>query len=533
MFERILNRMRPPRRAPRHRPILLRPTGRHEPYGEITIDRIKQTLEEEDFAGLQGLYHYMRRDLKIASTVAARRQPLTALPYTVSSQNTALLDWLAQAAPLERLIQALSFAVYYGVSLVEVDYDIVAGKMQPDFRLISPRYLHAERPQALKTTLDHLYIKQDEKKRFLHQLDPNRIVFHKHAIDIGELTDFSLAAHLVWYFALKHLTLAHNMHFFDHVATPPLIAKTDQQEDDLIDTLYDLKSSAVGVVGREDVIECLNISSQADFLSFIEYLDRQITTLVLGATLATGEGQRGSYSQSKVHEHRQQETLSFDATLIAATLTRYLNRLERLNFARPQGVTFAFDLKAKRDLKALSEVVKNLTDSGFELDIEDIEAQFGFKVGRQKPQAPPRKDENSASVQRHHPALARMDAGGRLQDVGGRLQDVGGRAASGTSGRRAARLSSPNAKAVGRTAPATRRPFDTLDARDPLAGPAGRAQEAALLAEIERVLAEADSYEAARLALLAAYPDFAIDTLEAALFQAIGNSLLLAEAEPA
>ena len=492
MFERILNRMRPPHRARLGRPILLSPAGRHEPYGEITIDRIKQTLEEEDFAGLQGLYHYMRRDLKIASTVAARRQPLTALHYTVSSQNTALLDWLDRAAPLQPLIQALSFAVYYGVSLVEVSYDIVAGKMRPDFRLISPRYLHAERPKTLKTTLDHLYIKQDAQKRFLHRIDPDRIVFHKHAIDIGELTDFSLAAHLVWYFALKHLTLAHNMQFFDHVATPPLVAKTDQSEDDLIDTLYDLKSSAVGVVGREDVIECLNISSQADFLSFIEYLDRQITTLVLGATLATGEGQRGSYSQSRVHENRQQETLRFYAALIAATVTRYLNRLEQLNFARPQGVTFAFDLKAKRDLKALSEVVKNLSDSGFELDIEDIQTQFGFKVlGRQKPPSPPGQAQNAI---RQPSAVARIDANGS--------------AASETS-----------------------RPLDTLDAEDPLAGPTGQAQAAALLAETERVLAKADSYDTAHAALLAAYPDFAIDRLEAALFQAIGNSLLLAEAE--
>ena len=514
MFERILNRMTP-RRAPRPRPILLRPAGRHEPYGEITIERIKQTLEEEDFAGLQGLYHFMRRDLKIASTVAARRQPLTALHYTVSSQNTALLDWLTRAVPLPSLIQALSFAVYYGVSLVEVNYDIVDGKMRPDFRLISPRYLHAERPKALKTTLDHLYIKQAAQKRFLHGIDPNRIVFHKHAIDIGELTDFSLAAHLVWYFALKHLTLAHNMQFFDHVATPPLVAKTDQSEDDLIDTLYDLKSSAVGVVGRDDVIECLNISSQADFLSFIEYLDRQITTLVLGATLATGEGQRGSYSQSRVHENRQQETLRFDAALIAATITRYLNRLERLNFASPKGVTFAFDLKAKRDLKALSEVVKNLSDSGFELDIKDIEAQFGFKVlGRQKPQAPPRPARHDNHP--NHPALA-----GTPPMEGNDHPAPSGTAAKGNY----------QPSAVGRAAPETSAPQDTLDAEDPLAGPAGQAQEAALLAEIERVLAEADSYETAHAALLAAYPEFAIDRLEAALFQAIGNSLLLAEAE--
>ena len=295
------------------RPLALAPGARHEPFGELTIDKVKKTLEEEDFAELQSLYHYMRRDLKIASTVATRRQPLLALDYQITGANQAFLDWVRDAVPLAALIHQLSFAIYYGVALVEVSYTPAAGRWRPGFRLISPRYLHAQRGQTLKRTIEHLYIRQDGKKRFVHRMDPDQRVFHKHAIDIGELTDFSLASHLVWYFSLKHLTLAHNMQYFDNVATPPLLAKTDQTEEDaLIDTLYDLKSATVGVVGKDDVVEFLNVGGKADFLSFIEYLDRQIATLVLGNTLATGEGSRGSYSQSKVHENRQRETRDFE-----------------------------------------------------------------------------------------------------------------------------------------------------------------------------------------------------------------------------
>ena len=76
------------------------------------------------------------------------------------------------------------------------------------------------------------------------------------------------------------------------------------------------------------------------------------------------------------------------------------------------------------------------------------------------------------------------------------------------------------------------KPVDTLDAKDPLLGQ-GRALENSLADEARRLLLGADSYEAAHAALLAAYPDWAIDTLEAALFQAIANSALLAEAEDA
>ncbi|ODS24183.1 hypothetical protein AB835_04705 [Candidatus Endobugula sertula] len=486
--------------------ITLSLSDKHEPFGSISIDRIKTILEEEDFGELQSLFFYMMRDLKVASAVFSRREPLLALDYKITTENKDFAEWLeGEDVDLEELINLLSFSVYYGVSLIDVTYDAVAGVstptlLAPNFELISPRFLYAHKDKTLKKTIDHLYIKQDGKKRFISKLDPNYAVFHKHAVDIGEITDFSLASKLVWYFSLKHIALAHNLQYFDAVATPPLIAKTSGEEDDVIEALYQLKSASVGVFGEDDVIEYLNVSNKAEFLKFIEYIDSQITTTILGNTLSTGDGKTGSYSQSKTHENRQTEKLRFDAKLIAKTITSFLRGLERLNFANPTKTKFKFDLKEDEDLEKLSRVVKNLSDSGYDLEEEGIEDTFGFKiVGKKTPTDKPTTEQANNSYNSDNPAPQRV-----VEHNATSPQDA------------------PEDK------PPAVKPNDTLDSKTVDT----EALENTLLNSVQTALEGAANYEEAYDLLLEQYTDFDINELEQALFAAIGNATLLADVEP-
>ena len=481
--------------------ITLSLSDKHEPFGSISIDRIKTILAEEDFGELQSLFFYMMRDLKIASAVAARREPLLALDYTIATDNEAFAEWVeGDDVDMGELINQLSFAIYYGVSLVDTSYTVKEGLLAPSFDLISPRFLHAHKDKTLKKTIEHLYLKQKDKKVFINKLDPDKTIFHKHAIDIGEITDFSLASKLVWYFSLKHVALAHNLQYFDSVATPPLIAKTSGEEDDVIEALYQLKSASVGVFGEDDIVEYLNVTNKAEFLKFIEYIDSQITTLVLGNTLSTGDGKTGSYSQSKTHEKRQIEKLGFDAKKIAKTITAFLNRLERLNFSNAKGVKFTFNLKEDADLKMLSEVVKNLSDSGYELDQDDIEETFGFTIVGKKAHADkPTTEQANNSYNSDNPTPQRV-----VEHNATNPQDT------------------PEDK------PPAVKPNDTLDSKTVET----EALENTLLNSVQTALEGAANYEEAYDLLLEQYADFDINELEQALFTAIGNATLLADAEP-
>ncbi len=479
-------------KKPKGKGVVLTLSDKHEPFGSLSIDKIKRILEEEDFAEMQSLFFYMLRDLKIASVVLARRQPLLSLTQTIESENKAFTEWLNDSSiDLDELITQLSYSVYYGVALSDIEYTIEDGKLVPVFSVVSPRFIHAHKDKLLKKTVEHLYIKQgNNKKTFINKLDPDRVVFHKHAVDIGEITDFSLASKLVWYFSLKHIAMAHNLAYFDNVATPPLITKTDADEKDVVDMLYQLKSASVGVFGKDDIVEYLSVQSKADFLNFIEYIDRQIATLVLGNTLSTGEGKTGSFSQAQTHENRQKETLQFDAKLIAKTLSAYLSRLEALNFSQPKGVKFTFPFKEQKDLKDLSIVVKNLSDAGFELDSEDIETQFGLKIlGK--------KQAEQVTQQDNH--------------VGGH-----GCTCSTCTPNRGVQLNN-NTPQYG----------DHLDSQNPDT----KTHEKTLLNSIENALKQVNSFDEAYQILLDLHQDIPLDELEEALFDRVANSQILADAE--
>jgi len=478
----------------RGKPIELFKQDKHEPFGNLSVDMIKAILLDEDFAEMQSLFFYMMRDLKIASAVLTRSQQLVGQAFTIKTDNKDFQTWVSESVPIDELITQLTSAIYYGISLINVDYDIVDLKLTPSFRHISPRYLYADTISGngrIKTTLEHLYIRQNTKRIFITSLDEQRIVFHKHPIDIGEITDFSLASKLVWYFSLKHLTIAHNMEYFDNAATPPLIAKSSGNEDELINTLYSLKSSCVGVFDKDDVVEYLNVNSKADFLGFIEYIDRQIAVLILGNTQSTSDGKNGSRSQSQVHENRQRDILKFDARLIQKTIQSYLIGLEKLNFPHAKGCTFTFNIKQEKNLLELSGVVKNLSDSGFELDAADIEEQFGFKIIGQKPVAAPTTPQKNTINNQPCPHCSPLTPSNNASQ--------------------------------------TPKHEDELDKQ--IAAVRTAAIEKELLDGVLAIIANSTSYEEAYQSLLDHYPDMPLDQLDNALFQQTANSHLLAAAE--
>ncbi len=468
--------------------VSLQLNDKQEPFGAIDIADIKQALEDEDFAQLQSLYFFMMRDVKIASSILTRKQPLLSLPYKIETENEEFAQFIKDNVDLDALLNHLTHAIYYGVSLVDVDYSVIENKLAPSFRHISSRYLYADKTDGkLKPTIDHLYIKQGADKLYLNALSKERTIFHKHPIDIGEITDFSLASKLVWYFSLKHITIAHNMQYFDAVATPPLIAFTDGDEDEIVETLYSLKSTSVAAFDKEDKVNYLSAqASKAEFLNFINYIDSQITTLILGNTLSTGDGKTGSYSQSKVHENRQKEIQIFDAKLIGKTITNYLNHLEQMNYSTPKGVHFTFEQKQKKDLKELSEVVKNLTSSGYEIEAEEIERQFGFKV----------------TLKANEVALNHRQSGYQQ--------------------------SSPLTKSVHSQQQGSQPLYeDELGSQTPTT----QDEEQALVEHIYTLLANAKSYEEAYQLLLDQYTDMDLSVLENSLFNAMANSQILADAE--
>ena len=373
-----------------HRQIRLDIKDRSEAMTGVTIQQVKEILTGDDLSQTVRLFDLMvQRDLHLSGALSQRRDQMQTLPYKIEGapQEVALAEDYLKQIGLGTLLQDLSSALVYGFSAQDLVWEPMTldnkAAIAPRPTLLSPRYFAYDHSKP--SDRQGLYYTQNEKKRYLGTLDRRKILLHLHRTETEQIERYSPLYKAAWFVALKHQVIASNMQWFDSLGVPPLIIATDTADakvlDDVLYQALSLRSNAVGIFPKEVDAKLLTegVGSKADFLSFIHYIDEQVSFFITGQTLATGSGSTGSYAQAKEHANRLYEKLSLDARLYAATLTALLNQIIAANLSAPKGVTLRFTVKKKGDKKEDSEVVKNLTESGYEIPTAYIEEQFGIK----------------------------------------------------------------------------------------------------------------------------------------------------------
>lgn len=139
---------------------------------------------------------------------------------------------------------------------------------------------------------------------------------------------------------------------------PPGTTKDDQ--DKLLDAVEAIQQEA-GIVVPEnmliDLLEASRTSSIDTYEALCEYMDRQISKAVLGQTLTTEVGDKGSYAAGRVHEEVRQDILKADADLLCECLNRTLVRwIVDFNFPDVRGYPKIWiRTEEEKDLKPLAE----------------------------------------------------------------------------------------------------------------------------------------------------------------------------------
>jgi phage gp29-like protein len=135
------------------------------------------------------------------------------------------------------------------------------------------------------------------------------------------------------------------------------------------------------------------IASAEAYQAFIRFANDEITKCVNGQTL-TMEGASatgmGTHALGKVHQTTQTARDMYRASGLAATLNATLIKWTTdFNFSGVDGYPeFRFDVEEPDDLVKESTVVKNLSDSGYVFDEEEISEKFGYTLTRKAPAVP-------------------------------------------------------------------------------------------------------------------------------------------------
>ncbi len=163
------------------------------------------------------------------------------------------------------------------------------------------------------------------------------------------------------------------MVFLEKFGMPTAVGKyppgTDPKLQQALLDAIDAIQNETGIKIPDDMaIDLLEATRRGDvtYEKLCDYMDRQLSKAVLGQTLTTEVGERGSYAASKTHEGVRQDILEADADLLDECLNETLIQwIVDYNFAGvehyPRIKTHA---EPKPDLKERSEIDERLVKAG-------------------------------------------------------------------------------------------------------------------------------------------------------------------------
>jgi phage gp29-like protein len=222
----------------------------------------------------------------------------------------------------------------------------------------------------------------------LCQFAPGKLLVHQPRINGDDQVHEGLARVLLWASLFRNWDLRDWVTFGELAWKPWRTAKYEKSADKkdiatLIERLR--KMSASGVLVHPDTTEVTvewpknpgsNGGTHAELFAV---LGAEMSKAVLGQTLTSEQGSKGSQALGKVHDSVRGDILEYDASCIAETIQRDLiGPLVRMNFGDDAEVPlFRFLTEEAVDLQAFSTGVKNLRDAGLRIGAPWVRDRIG------------------------------------------------------------------------------------------------------------------------------------------------------------
>lgn len=157
---------------------------------------------------------------------------------------------------------------------------------------------------------------------------------------------------------------------------------TPTERKDLEDVISSIQQRTGLVIPEGVVIDFVEAtrSGVAGYREFIEEQKEAIAIVVLGQTLTTYVGTRGSQALGTVHERTKDDIVAADAEAVATVVNeQIIRRLVDANFAGVERYpVWVWEMIDVRDLEAFARVVVRLRNTGIRVPTEWVYRTFGI-----------------------------------------------------------------------------------------------------------------------------------------------------------
>jgi len=366
--------------------------------GQITPERVaaalRQAAEGGDNRDFLALAEEMEeREGHYGSVLGIRKRALSGIAPMVKAVSDSAADE-AIADAVSDLLSDANLTLAYddmldglgkGYSAVEIRWAFGKTWRPQEYIFRDPRVFQFDRlnGRAMRLRADG-----ELDGRALSAAERASFIFHVPKLKSGLPARNGLARFAMWSFVLKTFTLQDWMGFLEVFGMPLRLGKYDDHAgpDDkrvLLKAVRNLGTDAAAIVpkGMEiEFVEAAGGQGNAVFGAFAEYLDKQISKIVLGQTMTTDNG--SSLAQAKVHNEVRLDILAADALQLAATLMRDLVKpFVAFNFGPQERYPqVEFPVAEPEDLALHAEVLSKLVPMGLKVQMSDVRDRLGYNT---------------------------------------------------------------------------------------------------------------------------------------------------------
>lgn len=360
-----------------------------------------------------------------AAVISIRKRQVARLPVTVDAASSDPLDQ-AEAELVRRVVESAPFrlakidmldAIGKGFSAVEMIWDTSATVWAPTrFLWRDPRFFVFD-PADLETI------------RLRATGEPQRLkdfgwIIHRAKAKSGLSIRAGLARQVAPLFLFQSFNNKDWAIFAEAFGMPYRLGKygagaSESDKAALMRALVSMGVDGAGIVpsGSEiDLLEPRGVAGSTDLYERrAEYINRQVSKIVLGQTGTTEALAGGGYALGKVHDDVRGDIRDADAEQLAATVSDQLvPPLVQFNFPdreRPRGLPVVrIAYRDADDISAYVDRIVRLVPLGLQVDMAEVQKRVGVtppRPGATLLRAPPSSEASIAAAAMH---LAEMEA---------------------------------------------------------------------------------------------------------------------------
>jgi len=345
-------------------------------FHDIAIEHVLSLLsrlpDPDLILAQQGIgRHELRKletDDEVSAAIETRADAVVSTPWRLEPFDSEPAQWLAgELEPhMEGLLRGIWSAVPYGYAVQEAVYRQgprlgLARVQEKPLEWFEPRRdgnLWYTPPSSAGVGSAGTPIPVDTDLKFI--LTRRKPTYRN---PYGE----ALLSRIYWPWFFRHNGWRFWMRFLERFAEPLLLGQVANPEE-FVTAMSGLGYEAVAAVGMDEKITNVTQSAAGEFEKIEMALGRRIQKLVLGQTLTSEVGDKGSYAAAQVHNEVRQDKKKADIRLVSGSVQHLVNALWRINsFAGdPPEFVMADDTgleapRAERDAKLVQAGVLRLT----------------------------------------------------------------------------------------------------------------------------------------------------------------------------